>query len=255
MKFTCYRCFYNVDKKSSFINHLNKKIVCKKVQESYKYSDEEVLELNNSQINNTKDINHECNICNKIFTKKHNLTKHLLVHKDKEINNVNINIINNINIHYPIPFDKDWDLSKIDELNIYKLLFSNFMYSKLLEEILKNEINLNVIIENEKNSDFGLVYKNDSDKYVNMKINDILESSMNKLNKHLLTLNNNLDPNIMNNHILTIKELINKKFDEYNKNNITHENVDKIIIDRYSKVHQDAVKICNKINNLELNEY
>ena len=49
------------------------------------------------------------------------------------------------------------------------------MYTKLLEEILKNEINLNVIIEDETNS--GLVYKNDDDKYVNMKIHDIIEKS------------------------------------------------------------------------------
>ena len=88
-----------------------------------------------------------------------------------------------------------------------------------------------------------------------MKINDILESSMNKLNKHLLELNSNLDPTIMNNHISNIKELINKKFEEYNKNNTTHDNVDKIIVDRYSKVHQNAVQICNKLNDLAINEY
>ena len=37
-------------------------------------------------------------------------------------------------------------------------------YTRLLEEILNDEINLNVIIDKEKDS--GMVYKNDIDKYI-----------------------------------------------------------------------------------------
>ena len=58
------------------------------------------------------------------------------------------------------------------------------MYTKLLEEILKNEINLNIIID--KNDNSGMVYKNDIDTYIKMKIKDIIDKTMEKLKNHLL---------------------------------------------------------------------
>jgi hypothetical protein len=259
MKYICYRCFYTISKKSSFINHLNRKSSCKRNQESYKYNEKEINELNESQINNTeKKIEFICKVCNKNFYEKKNYEDHIKIHdyniKNAIIGNNNeINIINNIqqniniNINTPIPFDRDWDLSKINEISINKLLFSNFMYTKLLEEILKNEINLNVIIEDETNS--GLVYKNDDDKYVNMKIHDIIEKSMNKLNKHLIDLNNNLDPIILEEYIKKSKTIIDKKMDDYNKNNSVKRNVDNFITDMYKNVNSNAIKICNKVNN------
>ena len=39
---------------------------------------------------------------------------------------------------------------------------------------------------------------------------------MNKLNKHLLELNNNLELNVMKDHIIKVKDTINKKLDDYN---------------------------------------
>jgi len=53
-------------------------------------------------------------------------------------------------------------------------MISQFMYTELLEEILKNDINLNVIIDKEKNS--GMVYKNNIDKYIQMKLKDIISN-------------------------------------------------------------------------------
>jgi len=244
MKYICYRCFYTITKKSSFINHLNRKLICKRNQESYKYNEKEIDELNNSQIYfREKKINHE----NYIKINDYNI-KNAIIGNNNEINIIN-NIQQNINIsiNSPIPFDREWDLSKIDEVNINKLLFSNFMYTKLLEEILKNEINLNVIIENETNS--GLVYKNDVDKYVNMKIHDIIEKSMNKLNKHLIDLNNNLDPIILEEYIKKSKDIIDKKMDDYNKNKSVKTNVDNFITDMYKNVNKNAIKICNNVNN------
>ena len=60
------------------------------------------------------------------------------------------------------------------------------MYTSLLEEILKNEINLNVIID--KDDDSSIVYKNNIDKYINIKSKYIVSNTMDKLNKHLMDL-------------------------------------------------------------------
>ena len=59
------------------------------------------------------------------------------------------------------------------------------MYTNLLIEILKNEINLNVIIDTDNDS--GIVYKNDIDKYIKMKSEDIIDKTMLKLKEHLLS--------------------------------------------------------------------
>jgi len=61
------------------------------------------------------------------------------------------------------------------------------MYTELLEEILKNDINLNVIID--KDNDSGMVYKNNIDKYIQMKLKDIISNTMEKLNNHLNDIN------------------------------------------------------------------
>ena len=104
-------------------------------------------------------------------------------------NNItNNNITNNIylNIKNPIPFDDNWNISNID--NKDKIIFSKIMYTNLLTEILKNEINLNVIID--KDNDSGIVYKNNIDKYIKMKSEDIIDKTMLKLKEHLLSINN-----------------------------------------------------------------
>ena len=148
----------------------------------------------------------------------------------------------------PVSFDEDWDLSKIDASTIQSILLSNVMYTKLLEEIFKTDLNLNVIIEDETNS--GLVYKNDTDKYVNMKIKDITKNSMNKLNKQLINLHSNLDNIILDEYLKKIKLLIDSKYENYikNKNNI-QENVDNCIINIYNEVKDDAINLC-RVGNL-----
>ena len=276
MKYICYRCFYMINKRSSFINHINRKKKCIKDKESYKYNDNEIEFLINSQIQYIDTCKNNCNICNKQFIDEKSLNNHLNEHNNSEnksytnknnndakiidkvvcdniiINNIQNNIQNNIhiNINQPVPFDKDWDLSKIDSNDIQNLLLSNVMYTKLLEEILKNEINLNVIIEKESN--FGLVYKNEKDKYINMKIKDIIDNSMIKLNKHLLDLNNNLNSNILDKYMVDIKNRINEKFDNYIKNsNNIQTNVNNLIKDKYINISKSAITIFNKTEDKE----
>lgn len=269
MEYICYRCFYKTNKKSSFKDHINRKSVCKKIDKSYDYSDNEIKILIDKQLNTKIDNDNQkfrCNICNKLFTENFNLKKHMKNHgtsmQDIKINLINSNnntinnitIINNINLDIkPIPFDEDWDLSKIDASTIQSILLSNVMYTKLLEEILKTDLNLNVIIEDQTSS--GLVYKNDIEKYVNMQIKDITKNSMNKLNKHLMNLHSNLDNIILDEYLKKIKSVIDTKYENYikNKNNI-QENVDNCIINIYNDIKDDAVNLC-KIHNRENSGY
>lgn len=111
-------------------------------------------------------------------------------------NSTNINTINNnlnltLNIETPVSFDKSWDISNIDEIEKkLSILCSDIIYTKLLSKILENKKNLNVVLG--KNNDYGFVYKNDDEKYVQMKLHDIVDTSMKKLKDNLIELNDNV---------------------------------------------------------------
>ena len=189
---------------------------------------------NKIEINNKQEDNY-CNECNKYFYHKSNLNKHLkknICNKKKNIKEncnectnsllfyetnmkeniqnicvqnhiINNNQINNnqinININYLKGFDEEWDVSKIDDNKKGEILLSNSKFSKILENILKNDVNLNVILND---NDIGIVYKNDKKKYEPMTNKDIIDKSMNKVYKHLKDFYNE----IINNNINDISE-------------------------------------------------
>jgi hypothetical protein len=68
-----------------------------------------------------------------------------------------------------------------------EILCSDVLYTKLLKKILENKNNLNVIYD--KKNNIGFVYKNDNEKYIDMDINDIVNTSMKKLHENLLEIN------------------------------------------------------------------
>ena len=80
-------------------------------------------------------------------------------------------------------FDQDWDVSKINKSDILDILLNKHKFTKTLQNILKNEVNLNVIINNDKN---GFVYKSENDKYEPMKEDQIMQQSMNKIYKNTI---------------------------------------------------------------------
>ena len=112
---------------------------------------------------------------------------------NNNINN-NINIQNlNIEIKYPISFtEEDWNLEKIDERIQKMISINNFAYSNLLIEILKNNMNNNVYIDKEKMIEQGMVFSNKNDKFVPMSMDNIVNRSMEQLNKLLLFINRKL---------------------------------------------------------------
>jgi hypothetical protein len=289
--YECYRCKYRSKRIFDIKRHLNKKIKCPKNIESYNYSDEELLNMSlilhepdiekkdeNLTDNTGKNI---CNYCSKTFSRPDNVKRHQknfckktnnIV--DNSVNNIDKykcgNIINNItnidnhtnnNTNNNIiiinanntllkPFDGDWTIEHIDSYLRQIILLSETKYTDLLDEILKNKQNLNVIIEKDSNS--GLVYKNENELYVNMKVKEIIDISMQKLYDQLnllysTILNNKISHKINLNVIENEKKILDNKFEDYCNNNDTKNIVSNLFTNIYEKNKFEAVEISDKI--------
>lgn len=266
--YKCYRCDnFLTDRKSNMISHLNKKKKCSKSIHSY-YLDDEIKKLSLTREQKKIDINKNddylidglCNGCKKTFSNKYNLKKHEKICLNKIFINetnitnsiININIINN----NPIPFDQEWDLSKIDDNKKREIIFSNIMFTSLLENILKNDKNLNVILEKEEES--GYIYKNENDKYISMKTEEILDKTMNKLHKHMKDTNNYFKNNYSSNNevIDTIENIMDNKYNTYSDNELMKIKVNPFLSEIYDKNKEKAINIMKNIslNSIELNK-
>ena len=157
------------------------------------------------------------------------------------------------NIKNPIPFDSEWNLSHIDKNIKERISFTKRAYTKLLEEILKNEINLNVIID--KNNNSGIVYKNNFVQYVQMEIKDIIDNTMDKLNKHLLDINIDINDDIMNEIIYDSKNIINYKYNNYKNNEDIKKNVINLISNIFEEKKENALIISSNNIKKYTNEY
>jgi hypothetical protein len=76
--FECQRCDYKCDQKINMIRHFDRKNLCIKKFDAYKYTDEELYEksMNRTYINPNNNPN-ECSKCNKTFHTKYSLRKHM----------------------------------------------------------------------------------------------------------------------------------------------------------------------------------
>ncbi len=170
-------------------------------------------------------------------------------HNTNNTTNITNNMSFNVALQTPVPFEQKWDVSQIDEQIKQSLLISNIMYTNLLKEILKNELNLNIIIDKESNS--GLVYKNDIDKYIKMKSIDIVDNTMKKLNQQLLEINKDTEvtktifPEIED----FSRKMINKKYIDYTKNNTIKTQVAGIITNILDSKKEDAIKMSTSIEH------
>jgi hypothetical protein len=259
--YKCYRCFYTSPKKCNLQTHLNRVISCKRSPESH-YTDEEIKLLNKEQLDKKKNnapLNNNSN--NDTNLEHSNVHSH-----NNTTNTINSNnITNNINIKIDnlIPFDEDWDLSKIDKYEKSLLLFSQVMYTKLLEKILDNEINSNVIID--KYTDSGLVYTNTSEegkKYITMDFENIIKKSMQKLNKQLNDIFSDYEDDLIKNfipeelkkNILHNKRLIDIKYFNFKDDTGIKNMVNDFIQDIYNNNKENALKMLKEHNEKEQNE-
>jgi hypothetical protein len=277
----------------SILPHYSNKVSIKD-EEIKKYEKSNILHLNKEDLlNNIADINKngikKCKFCNKDFDKSDDLKKHILLNcfieelnKKNQNNNINIlnnnshnikcnnitnsnnNFTNNININFeikpPIPFYEEWDLSEFTINDKNHHIFQKSMYTTLLDKILENKSNLNVIIE-DINQETALVYKDHIDKYKEIKIDDIVLKTMEKLKKHLIEMSEDcfnkcynetfelaLEQNISN---------IKKKYSDYkfNNNNIK-QHVNTSISQVYKKNKDNAIEKMNSIiKKIEDNGY
>lgn len=229
---------------------------------------EETSIISNNAIINIKDnenssIINKCNNCDKIFTRRSSLQRHVdknrcknIIYKtEQNITNITNNntIIINVNIHKPLPFDSDWDVSQIDDTLKQVLLLSDLKYTQTLEHILENDVNLNVIIEDK--AECGIVYKNDIEKFKPMKLEDIVDLSMYKLNKQLNIFHDEIkDDNKykINNTILANEKInLNDKYNKYINNEHTQKIVKNYIASIYNKKKDDTLKVCSKLLDLK----
>ena len=218
-----------------------------------------------------------CPICCRIFSRKYNLNRHQqkcsnskLSQKFEEniiLNNNTTNNYNTINNNYNKnlfvnfnlePFDNEWDVSKITKFTKHSILLSKIMYSNLLKTILENEKNLNVLIEKDTNT--GLVYKNNVDKFITMNIKDIIEQSMEKLNKHLNDFYKesvNDDEFVIMNKIFENQKInIDNKYLDFKNNINIQSKVQEFITDIFDKKKDHAIKLYNQVllQNKESND-
>ena len=276
--YECKRCFHITKQKIEMTRHINRKIKCERHIKSYKYNEEDLDKLslkiikNNedsddtsiseSSLNEANELNNQsvliCNTCNKSFTKRYNLLRHCEKNKCKNIiiNNTNNNntIIINLNINKPIPFDSDWDVSNIDDKLKNILVLSELKYTKTLEHILENKLNLNVILEDKAIN--GIVYKNDIEKFKLMNIDDIINMSMDKLHKQLNIFHDDIKTNNVygiNNILLdTEKKYLDTKFHNYKNEENTKLLVKKYIADIYSKKKDITIDYCKELLNIDI---
>jgi hypothetical protein len=203
---------------------------------------------------------HKCILCNKIFNNKSNLNKHIksktcnekpIIQQINNIQNIAVqNNIINININSLRGFDEDWNISNITKDMREKLLLSDKKFTNTLENILKNDENLNIILKDKMT---GLVYKIKNNEYEAMSVKDIFEETMYKIYKHLreffeeiITDNkNDIRMNILENEI---KE-VDKKYNKYVKSLLTSNDVNKCLSSIIDDKKDDAIKKFIKITS------
>lgn len=107
--FECKRCFYRCNQKSDMQRHINKKILCTRIIESYKYDIEKLRELSliriyDNEYESDDKSNHICFRCNKSFISNSSLKRHNMNYckskseEDKKCNKANICESKKINI-------------------------------------------------------------------------------------------------------------------------------------------------------------
>ena len=297
--YECKRCFHKFYQKNDMKKHLEKKNLCERKVESYKYNNEDLYNLSLERNYNTEK-EHICKGCNKNFYNNANLKRHMdkyckknindntiidenivelktesvnvssIIEKQQDVdqignnmnnmNNIsNSNITNsnsnniNININIARSFDDEWDTSKINIKKKILLLVTNSKFTKTLENILENEVNLNVLIDT--TTENGLVYNNKE--FTKMNVKDIVKKTMSKLHKHLTEFhsdilnNDNEKPNkdkldIDKKHLDLSLQNINNKYTNFTNSKDIQKTVKEYITDIYDKKNIDTI---NYINN------
>jgi len=272
--YVCKRCNLMFKQKNDIRRHLEKKNICEIKNNDNNYTEQELYDLSlNKECELKKNSkNNFCSNCNKTFAQNCNYKRHIekkvcfKENKDNEKNNTvindnsinvdTINIDNTVNIDNSVinininmnntklrGFDEDWDVSKINKSDILDILLNKHKFTSTLQNILKNEVNLNVIINNDNN---GFIYKSVNKKYEAMKHDDIMQQSMDKIYKHLQSFYEEIIKNNINNydtkHFDIINNDINKGYTQYLYENTQFKNIANNAIAYFYKLVKDEAE-------------
>ena len=270
--YLCARCNHITNQKIEMKRHLDKKKKCFIQNINNTLSDEELYEISlekHEKLHDKNSIKKEyiCQTCYKKFSNKGNLNKHIKYVCFNEIKNTTTNNIQNIGVQNIINinltslkgFDQEWDTTNIEHQKKGEILLSNSKFTKTLENILNDKINLNVIMNNDDKT--GIVYNNKKNKYEPMTKKDIIEKSMEKVYNHLKKFYDEINKNNIND--LSIKSLENELHILENKyaNFFKFDDAKKIVNNSFSKLYIDKKEEAENIyydfikNNNLLNEY
>jgi hypothetical protein len=268
--YECIKCNFTTNRLQIIRKHLNKKNKCDKINlECLNYTDEEIYELSTIRVYKRNDL--KCEFCKKTYANKNSLLNHQTnfckkkaennpiynikntTSNNSSINNsFNTNIYDNssniININIPISFDKDWSMEHIDNCIKVFILNAESKYTKFLENILNNKINLNVIIDKDKND--AIVFS--GDKYENMEKNELFSKSMEKINDQLSKLKEDIHKDLEYKEFINDSdkniEIVNKKYKDYLENDSLKSKVNDYLSDIYESRKKDAIKIYQEYN-------
>jgi len=237
----CVKCKKEFNKKSTYLNHINKKIPCEQFKVQIQINPDEskkiqILENFNENIENNK--NFSCNFCNKIFFNNSNLNKHLKnnsckVKKLQDEEKENILLIKD-----------EQNKKQENEIKELKEKYSELQFNnKNLQKNYKNlQKNYNEIEKSNKeleNNNKNLIKSN---KKLEEKINEY-NTTINNNNKQISELKN---INIINSNLIKYEELTNDSDNENESNNIVIDN--NIIMSRETDKYINATQICKAGN-------
>ena len=238
----CDKCFNKIQ---DLKNHIILYCFSNKIDEE-KIKEENLVSNNitNNIVNNTSNVNNTDNSNNTLNATTNNTLNHIT-------NNITINL----KLDSLVPFDKDWDLSHINSSTKQALIISLVKYTKTLEQILKNENNMNVLLD--KNSEKGFIYKDNN--FEEMSKDDIIKQSFEKIYNHLKIFheeveNNNefgIDPEYLEEH----RENLDIKFNKYNEDKESKNMINSCISEKFEEVKDKAYKNYKIINKYDIKGY
>lgn len=252
-KLKCTYCNHLYVNQYSLRRHLNS--FCKIKNKPINTSIIEHQTIENKTIENNIENNIEKNIENNIEnqTIENNIDKNIENNIETQNNYISNNQTNNLNINIislPVGFEKDWNTEHINKYLKELIVVSDNKYTSLLTKILDNKTNLNVILD--KELDNGYIFSDNE--YKNIEKQEIVDKSMEKLNKELNRMLGEIldsDEIFCMKSIESQKTLINDKYSEYTKNSSIQKIVQKYIIDIYDatkNVANDYLIEYKKIN-------
>ena len=178
-----------------------------------------------------------------------NETKDTVINETNIINNnITNNITNNIiNINLPISFDKEWNIEHIDNYLKTLLLICDNKFTFFLDNVLKNKINLNVVLD--KNMSEAYVFTDNE--YKNIEKDELLSKSMEKIYNHLIKMKDEFNDSQDNCNEIIKQEAnsLDKKYSDYLKNDTIKDYVHEYLSDIYDSNKKEAYELYIEFKN------